>query len=129
MQAMEAWGDVCNTTLRENSKSHNMLKICKMGLNSNIGIQINKDSSIKMVRQCLLAANISLMLLLYILERDKEGERKRHTDWNKILEEFKFHSSLKCTPWSKINFSVLRKIMDDQCKSHIIDDDVQFWHN
>ena len=45
-----------------------------MGLNSNSDIQINKYSSIKMVRQCLLAKNISLMLLFYILERHKEGE-------------------------------------------------------
>ena len=45
-----------------------------MGLNSNSDIQINKYSSIKMVRQCLLAKNFSLMLLFYILERHKEGE-------------------------------------------------------
>ena len=45
-----------------------------MGLHSNIEIEINKDSSIKMVRQCLLAKNISLMLLFYILETHKEGE-------------------------------------------------------
>lgn len=54
--------------------ANHILKISKMGLHSNIEIEINKDSSIKMVRQCLLAKNISLMLLFYILETHKEGE-------------------------------------------------------
>ena len=57
-----------------------------MGLNSNSDIQINKYSSIKMVRQCLLAKNISLMLLFYILERHKEGEGNGTPLWYPCLE-------------------------------------------
>ena len=114
--------------LQRNVKiANHILKISKMGLNSNIEIQINKDSSIKMARQCLLAKTFLNAIVLCF--RETERGRDRHADWIKALEEeFKFHSSPKCTTWRKINFPELRGKLADQGKSHIIAGDVQFWH-